>query len=269
MLLARPHAPGRETVNDLDCHLANAWRAIQADPDAVAEACDWPINECDLHSRNLYTVNDGRSVVDRLRDDPQYYDARLAGWWIWGKSAAIGDSWCRAGKPRAGKPVGVPFSRPHLSAGQGVHAARFRPTEANPAPLLETLRAIATRLRYVRVLCGDWRRAVTPHLIEDRLTGIFLDPPYSFSAGNGRSRCYAEDSTTVSAEVRAWAMEHCENPRLRIALCGYEGEHVMPANWEVLAWTANGGMANMRRGEPNNNRELERIWFSPGCLRAV
>ena len=42
VLLARETTPGTETVNDLDCYLANFWRAIAANPDAVAEAADWP-----------------------------------------------------------------------------------------------------------------------------------------------------------------------------------------------------------------------------------
>jgi site-specific DNA-adenine methylase len=42
VLLGRPHEPGTETINDLDCYVANFWRAVQADPDAVAAAADWP-----------------------------------------------------------------------------------------------------------------------------------------------------------------------------------------------------------------------------------
>ena len=36
VLLARPHAAKIETVNDLDCHIANFWRAVKSDPNAVA-----------------------------------------------------------------------------------------------------------------------------------------------------------------------------------------------------------------------------------------
>jgi len=43
---------------------------------------------------------------------------------------------------------------------------------------------------------------------------------------------------------------------------GYEGEHEMPPNWQVHAWKAARGYA----GEDNENRRLERIWFSPHCL---
>jgi hypothetical protein len=48
---------------------------------------------------------------------------------------------------------------------------------------------------------------------------------------------------------------------LRIALCGYEGEHTMPDSWECIAWKANGGYATSQE-----NSAKERIWFSPHCI---
>jgi hypothetical protein len=57
-----------------------------------------------------------------------------------------------------------------------------------------------------------------------------------------------------------------ERPDMRIALCGYEGEHDMPATWECVAWRAKGGYANAGDGS-NLNRHRERVWFSPACLR--
>ena len=48
VLLNRPTDPGIETVNDKDGFVANTWRAIAADPDAVAHWADWPVNENDL-----------------------------------------------------------------------------------------------------------------------------------------------------------------------------------------------------------------------------
>lgn len=77
---------------------------------------------------------------------------------------------------------------------------------------------------------------------------------------------YANDGTdTLSNEVRDWAVAHGHEPKLRIALCGYEGEHAMPADWECVPWKASGGYGN-RTG--NKNAERERIWFSPNCLKA-
>lgn len=40
VLLNRPHAPGTETVNDLDCYLANFWRAIRFNPATTAAWAD-------------------------------------------------------------------------------------------------------------------------------------------------------------------------------------------------------------------------------------
>ena len=42
-------------------------------------------------------------------------------------------------------------------------------------------------------------------------------------------------------------------PMLRIALCGYEGEHVMPAEWECVAWKAKGGYAGQSKQHDNPN----------------
>ena len=64
VLLARPHEPRVETVNDLDGLLCNFWRAVQAAPDAVAEAADWPVSECDLHARHLVLVDKLKGLTD-------------------------------------------------------------------------------------------------------------------------------------------------------------------------------------------------------------
>ena len=65
--------------------------------------------------------------------------------------------------------------------------------------------------------------------------------------------------------MREWALEHGDNPLLRIALCGYEGEHDMPDSWECVPWKTGGGYASQgSNGSVNANKE--RIWFSPACL---
>lgn len=76
------------------------------------------------------------------------------------------------------------------------------------------------------------------------------------------------DALTVAHEVRAWAIENGDNPQLRIALCGYEGEHTMPASWECVPWKASVGYASRGKGvRRNENCKRERVWFSPHCLR--
>lgn len=45
-----------ETVNDADGLLCNFWRAMRADPDAVAEHADYPVSEADAHARHRWLV---------------------------------------------------------------------------------------------------------------------------------------------------------------------------------------------------------------------
>lgn len=115
MLLLRPGGPGKiETVNDLDGAIPNFWRAIQHAPDEVAAWCDWPVSELDLHARHAWLVQRLEEMAEQLRADPNYYDAQVAGWWVWGICQWIGTGWC--GGIKHGEP------RPNLNSGQGVHA---------------------------------------------------------------------------------------------------------------------------------------------------
>lgn len=286
VLLTRPHWPFEstrtETVNDADCYLANFWRALQADQEAVAKFADWPVNEADLHARHLWLVNVAKDTVAKLRTDPEFYDAKIAGWWVWGICQWIGSGWCHHPEweqlphlGNAGRGVHRPSQqRPHLGdAGMGVH----RPSQQLPhlgdagmGDLYEYFDLLANRLRRVRVCCGDWSRVCGPTpTVKQGLTGVLLDPPYADEADR-KSDLYAVDSLTVAHAVRAWAIEQGSDVRMRIALCGYEGEHEMPADWECVHWKARGGYGSQGDGESTNGRDnakKERIWFSPHCLK--
>jgi site-specific DNA-adenine methylase len=74
VLLNRPTEAGVETVNDLDCMVANFWRALQADPGAVAFHADWPVNEADQHARHLWLVSQA-DFRERMKTDAEFYDA--------------------------------------------------------------------------------------------------------------------------------------------------------------------------------------------------
>jgi len=78
VLLARPHPPRIETVNDLDCMVANFWRAVQADPEAVAQWCDWPVNEADLHARHLWLVQNLPAHRERMMTDPDHFKVEIS-----------------------------------------------------------------------------------------------------------------------------------------------------------------------------------------------
>jgi hypothetical protein len=127
---------------------------------------------------------------------------------------------------------------------------------------------LAERLRGVSVMCGDWSRVVTDAVLfggRKGATGVFLDPPYDVSAGR-EDGLYAHDAN-VSGAVREWAIAHGDDPRLRIALCGYAGEHDMPDSWSELAWKAHGGMGSQANERARENSKRERVWFSPHCRR--
>ena len=142
VLLRRPHPCNRtyysETVNDLDGLLCNAWRAIAADPDGVAEAVSWPVCEADLHARHLALLRwREERQLEHLMGDPDFYDVRMAGWWLYGQCAWIGGGWCSGDGPwvvgadgriekRKGS-RGVGRQLPHLSDdGRGVHRPQMR-----------------------------------------------------------------------------------------------------------------------------------------------
>jgi len=283
-VLGRPHWPWDgnriETVNDADCYLANFWRALQADPEAVAHHADWPVNEADLHARHLWLVNTARERVERLRAEPEFYDAKVAGWWVWGCCQWIGSGWCHHPEweqlphlGNAGRGVHRPSQQlPHLgNAGMGVH----RPSQQLPHlgdagradGIYEYFAALSDRLRRVRVCCGDWSRVCGPTpTVKQGLTGVFLDPPYADEADR-KDGLYAVDSLSIAYDVREWAIANGDDPRLRIALCGYEGEHEMPDDWIVVAWKAKGGYGSQsENGKGRENAGRERIWFSPNCL---
>lgn len=303
VLLARPHAPKVETVNDKDGLIANFWRAVAADPDAVAEHADWPVSEVDLHARHQWLVGQ-IPLVEQLIADPTWYDAKIAGWWVWGICTWIGGGWCSkderlwratpklsspghgihsptrvrrelaAAEPRIQVPaIGSPGrgihapsraarelgaarpttgKKPHTHRGKGVHRMH--------APV-DLFRQLQARMRGVRVCSGDWTRVTgrstlgidTRHGMTP--CGILLDPPYSHELRD--KRLYREDAPDVAAEARTWALENGDNPDLRIALCGLEGEHDMPDTWSCVAWCSTSSAAS---------RSKERIWLSPHCL---
>jgi len=256
VLLRRPTAPRVETVNDLDCYVANFWRAVKWAPDEVAAHADWPVNEADLHARHRWLVAQ-EEFRHRMRHEPEYFDAKIAGWWVWGICQWIGAGWCRVDDER-GRDQLANGKMPDVSSGRGVHA-RGKSLGA----IYDWMHALCARLRRVRVCCGDWQRVLGPSVTEKiGVTGIFLDPPYS-AAANRDPRVYSHDDLEVAHRVREWALANGSNPKLRIALCGYEGEHEMPADWHVVEWKAVGGYA-AAAGNHENARK-ERIWFSPHC----
>jgi len=294
VLLGRPDGwVGTETVNDLDGFVGNFWRAVQADPDAVAGYADWPVNENDQHARHLWLVRQCETLTARLCGDPDYYDAKIAGWWVWGICCWIGAGWCSGNGPwsvdesgqlvhlgSAGQGVkrklvhlgnaglGVNRQLVHLGRWQGVNRKLVHLGDAGRGNdgLRTWMAALANRLRYVRVCCGDWSRVCGPTpTTKLGLTGVFLDPPYSAEADRDGD-LYREDSGEIAHAVREWAIARGNDPRMRIALCGYDGEHAMPDGWTSQVWKAHGGYGSQGNGRGRANASREVIWSSPHCV---
>ena len=274
---------GTETINDIDCMVANFWRALQNDPDAVAGFADNPVNEADQHARHLWLCSQ-EDFRERMKTEPDYYDPKIAGWWVWGQCIWIGAGWCARQLPHlgdAGKGLnrqlphlgtagtGVHRKLPHLGdAGTGVQESDLTSVTVSYQQIVAYMRQLAERLRRVRVCCGDWSRVCGPSVtVKHGITGVFLDPPYSDEATR-TDDLYASDSGSVAHDVRRWALEWGDHPNARIALCGYEGEHAMPDSWECLEWKARGGYGSQGDGAGRSNSGRERIWFSPYCQKS-
>ena len=291
MLLAAHEGRRIETINDFDGFVANFWRAVAQDPDAVAHHADWPVSEIDLEARHAWLVQ----RVGRLRwqlEDPDFYDAKIAGWWVWGACNWIGSGWCSGTGPwvhdgtrlvrkdgDAGQGIkrqlphlgdagrGINRKLPYLSrAGQGILQRPPDSTTPRGEFIRAWMRELHQRLRDVRVTCGDWQRVLKDSVTTRHgLTAVFLDPPYEkgdmdYGAGGM--------GLGIADAVREWCAANGNDPKLRIVLCGHAGEHdaLLEHGWHLRTWKAGGGYA--LREEAIANAKSETLWCSPHCVPA-
>ncbi len=129
VLLANPQPPNIEVVCDLDCMIANFWRAIAADPEQVAHHADWPTFHTDLTARHKWLVNRRQLVQQNCNDDAEWFDPQVAGWWVWGISHWIGGGFCSGNSSS----TQIPRVKHDRGGGSGVSAQRRNiPTEQIP-----------------------------------------------------------------------------------------------------------------------------------------
>lgn len=330
VLLRRPVVGKAETISDANHYVANFWRAVTSDPEQVAQYADGPVSEVELHSRHQWLVasREADQFKSKMLSDPDYYDAKIAGWWVWGQSCWIGGGWCQdmhRRRPNLGNNKGVNVQsqqvpdlagesgrgvcassghnrgRPQLGdafdIGRGVNSNRSAGTTAERRLwLTDWMQRLQDRLRLVRTCYGHWSRICDSHTTMTRLgvTGAFLDPPYAKDvkrlhqwvahldsdgptpndAGNSSNRSgslyhgdESQDIDKLVAEVHLWCRKWGQDSNVRIALCGYAGEHdpLESKGWQVVEWKAQGGYGN--QGGDNVNKHRERLWFSPACQR--
>lgn len=252
VLLARPQPfAGLEIVNDANGYVANFWRAVQQSPDEVAKHADHPCLENDLHARHRWLSERRDQLQQALEDDPEWCDPKIAGWWVWGMSNYFNGAWCVRKKLYRCKPMTRPT---------GVCVSSADP--------YQWMGELQDRLRRVRVLCGDYTRALTPSVVRNyesqtNVTGVFLDPPYD----GGDQRVYGEDvdGKRIFQDAMDWAITNA-SPKVRVVLAGYDSRP-MPEGWREVSWEGNGGHGRRRSHEANTNSNRERLWLSPSCIQ--
>lgn len=242
VLLARPatRADAIEIINDADHMVANYWRAVRADPDAVAAAADWPRFAADLDARHRWLMSTGAAILrENIPADPYWYDAQIAGVWWWCVTLWLGSGFAQQRRKAS------------LRISSGMPHTRDR------GEVLTYVHALADRLRHVRVYAADWTTCLTPavrSLAPPSDTAVFLDPPYASDGINVDPYRAAVD---IDAVVR-WAREHGD--AIRIVLCGYHGDYDLPG-WRTIRWSNTKGLT--RSGQ---NRRRETLYISPQCM---
>jgi DNA adenine methylase len=299
MLLGAPLGKRIETINDADGFVANFWRAIAHDPDAVAHHADWPCNENDLFARHSWLVRQAQNLTERLHADPDWFDAKIAAWWCWGAANWIGSGWCGGDGPwiHDGEKIvdsrqlphlgdagqGINRQLPHLGdAGQGINRQlphlgnagrginRQLPHLGNAGRgdrrqfIFDWFSHLYDRLRDVRVTCGDWQRVCKDSVTTRHgLTAVFLDPPYTKGAMDYTAKGVGSD---LAMQVQQWCAKNSQNKLLRIVLCGHKEEHdaLLKHGWTIRTWAARKGYAITE--EAVENSASETIWCSPDCI---
>lgn len=236
MLLGCPWVHKLEVINDQDHFVANFWRAVKHQAQNVADYANVPCIHVELTARHAWLKHPDRvkELRTRLLDAEWEGDAQIAGWWVWCMAHIIGSGF------NLNKLEGIP----HISnAGRGV---------GKRIDIHETFSMLTSRLRHVRVINGSWERCLNSNYGSS--VSFFFDPPYK-----GYEKIY--DKSPVASEVERWCHENGDNPKFRIALCGFDGDYDLPG-WEQVSWKRGAGF----RGSLKTANQ-ERIWFSPHCLK--
>ncbi len=159
---------------------------------------------------------------------------------------------------------------PHASDfGMGVHEAGRSVQDPYNTNIYEWFRELSERLRYVRVVCGDWTKVCGGNWQDKCGTvGMFFDPPYGVVDRD--RRVYHHDTVAVADEVKEWARDRGKKRSYRIVIAGYEEhEDLLSEGWTCERWRAKGGYSNAGNGRGKENKERETLYFSPHCISKV
>lgn len=223
-----------EYVGDAECQIANFFRAAKlASPEDMAQLAEWTTSQLDLEARSAWLKTHRLQLERHLKGDPKWYDLECAAYFVWVQSVKISTN------------------------GTSIVLRRTAGVRRRNQDLTAYFTALAKRLKNVTIHFGDWTKLANAAGMESRHSdvAIMLDPPYKYSTGRQKG-LYVTDSGDVATYVHRWAEARATtHPKLKIALCGFAGEHMMPPDWEEVAWSSKLGKGK------------ERIWFSPSCQR--
>jgi site-specific DNA-adenine methylase len=234
-LLGRPEETAHhryEYVGDAECQITNFFRAAKlGNLNEMARLADWPPSQLDLEARTKWLKEQRQRLINNLKTDPNWYDLDCAAMFVWVQSVKISTN------------------------GTSIVLRRSAGVRRRNQDLTEYFTSLARRLRHVTIHFGDWVKLANAAEKESSHSNvaILLDPPYRYSTGR-QKKLYVTDSGDVATYVHRWALARAATcPRLKLALCGFAGEHKMPNSWEEFAWSSKLGKGK------------ERIWFSPSC----
>jgi DNA adenine methylase len=241
VLLGRPNYRSTmiETVNDKDGHIANVWRALQFSPNETARWCDWPVNHADLCARRKWLLTHTPEILDQLSSDPEWHDAKAAGYWIWAASCWIGGSMLNNTMPNVGR------------TGQGVCSQRLAKPNNIPA-----MNEKGVNVKIPRMGGRNFGiQAQRPH-ITGSSTGINAVTPQIGRRPKlaGYAGCGVMKPTAVSGAIYEWFEALSARLRRVRVVCG-DWARVCGGNWQDYVGTCGiffdppyGHKANRKKG---------------------
>ena len=257
VLLGRPPTNNkhtREIICDTDHLIVNFFRSVQYAPETVAKYAKWPIYHADLSARRKTLIQWRDNQKNKIIDDPEHHDPKMAGWWLWCLRNWIGSSFSSIPK------ISGIGQRPHIGHNSVAHDI-FQTT-----PSLDHIKQLSERLRNVIVLGSDWTQCLgdTP-LMHTRTSpkptvGILLDPPY-LTKNRSKALYHNDKMDDVAHKSYKWAIDN--GHRYRIAYCAHNDDFNTPDEWTTITKTFSG----IKRQDRRDRKDI--IMFSPTCIPPI
>ena len=247
VLLLRPWGPAqKEIACDTDGLVCNAWRAIQWNPEETAYWAEWPTIHQDLTARHRW-LQEWRDAggSSQVEADPEFFDPKVAGWWIWGASNWIGRGWCQTQSAQI----------PH-SSGSGTGISNQKVTRPS---ILNWFKTLEHRLKRVVILNRSWETVLSSAVLgyPNQTKAIFFDPPYL----SKEKTIYAKDSPEAATASAKWAIKNGD--QYRIAFAFEESTFSFPSDWIIEQRNFLGYRRQAPRASRKSSQDI--VAFSPLC----